>query len=184
MDLNEAISRYPAIAETVSKMGKIKQSAFNKKRMAEAIELWERFSPEELAQLNSEIGNAKMIGKKVVVTPTAVCYFDSSVFFAFPVRDIMWFFPRIVTEKTYFIPISKTHQLFMMERTGNYHILCSFNTGGFSKKTPAADEIEAISKILTPVRKGIRYGYSKELEAWFSSDLPAAVARIDEESEQ
>lgn len=182
MDLNEELSRYPNIAEKAKQMGKIKEGFFNKKRYAEAVELWQRFSEEELEQLNQEIANAEILLKTTVVTPTALCYFSVNVFFVIPVRDIVWAYTRIIKESMNFIPTGKRHQIFLMERSGEQHLICEKSTGPFTKKTPAGEALGEIKRILDPVRPGIVYGYSDEIYSWFCSDLRGAVAQIDAES--
>ena len=182
MDLLEEINRYPGIADKVNKLGKVKGNLLNKKLMAEAVELWQRFTPEELSQLDKEIGNAEILMKAAIITPTAVCYYSMGVFFAIPVRDVMWVYPRIVKESMYFIPTGKIHQIFLMERNGEQHIICQLSTGAFNKITPANDGIDFIRKVLDPVRKGIVYGYSKEINNWFYGNLKAATAKVDADS--
>ncbi len=182
MDLNEEISRYPGIMEKVKQLGKVKENFLNKKRMAEAIELWQRFTPEELAQLDREMASASILMKAAVITPTAVCYYSIGVFFAIPVRDVVWVYPRIVKESMNFIPTGKIHQVFLAERNGEQHIIAQLSTGIFNKMTPANDAIGEIKSVLDPVRKGIIYGYSDDIYRWFYSDLEAAAAKIDADS--
>ena len=140
------------------------------------------FTPEELAQLDREMGNASILMKMAVITPTAVCYYNLGAFFAIPVRDVVWVYPRIVKQTMNFIPTGKIHQLFLMERNGEQHIIGQLSTGPFNKATLAADGLESVRSILNPVRKGIVYGYSDDLNRWFYSDLQAAAAKVDEDS--
>ena len=182
MDLNEEISRYPGIAGKVNQLGKVKENFLNKKNMAEAIALWQRFTPEELEQLDREMEDAKILMKAAVVTPTAVCFYLLGVFYAIPVRDIVWIYPRIVKETMNFIPTGKIHQVFVMERNGEQHIIAQLSTGVFNKATPAEDAIDDIYRVLDTVRKGIVYGYSDETYRWFYSNLEAAAAKVDADS--
>ncbi|MCR5701338.1 MAG: hypothetical protein K6G76_04235 [Lachnospiraceae bacterium] len=182
MDLNEEISRYPGIMDKVKQLGKVKENFLNKKRMAEAVELWQRFTPEELEQLEREIQDAPILMKTAVITPTAICYYSIGVFFAVPVKDIVWAYPRIIKESMNFIPTGKRHQIFLMERNGEQHLICQASTGPITKKTPASDALEYMQSVVGPVRKGIIYGYSDEIYNWFYGDLEAAAARIDEDS--
>ena len=182
MNLIEEISRYPGIMDKAKQLGKVKENFLNKKLMAEATELWQRFTPEELAQLDREMGNASILMKMAIITPTAVCYYNLGAFFAIPVRDVVWVYPRIVKETMNFIPTGKIHQLFLMERNGEQHIIGQLSTGPFNKATLAADGLESVRSILNPVRKGIVYGYSGDLNRWFYSDLQAAAAKVDEDS--
>ena len=182
MDLIEEISLYPGIMDKVKQLGKVKGNFMNKKLMAEATELWQRFTPEELDRLDREIEDAPIIMKSAVITPTAVCYYSIGVFFAVPVRDIIWMYPRLIKESMNFIPTGKRHQIFMMERNGDQHLVCQQNTLPFTRKTPANDALEYIQSVLDRVRKGIFYGYSKDLSKWICSNPLAAAAQVDAES--
>ncbi|MBR3058038.1 MAG: hypothetical protein IKG93_08755 [Clostridiales bacterium] len=183
MDMNELISQYPAIAAKAAEMGKIKQSMFNKKQYASTIDAWNALSQEEKAKLNSEMETAEVVMKKAVITPTAVCFINEGCFHVVPVKDIIWAYAHITKESVNFIPTNKVHQVRMMDRNGNHYNLASLNTLAFSKKSPATDFLETMSNILRPVRPGIIYGYSKEIEQFCLGNLPAAVAKVDADSQ-
>ncbi len=179
MDYFQTLEMYPAIMAKAREMGKVAKNFMNKKLIDQAAQLWARFTPEELAQLNQEISSYPLVAKTSVVTPTAVCYYNLGVFYAIPVRDIVWCYVRLVKESMNFIPTGKQHQIFVMDRTGEQHIVCIARTNGFSKKTPGEENLQYIRSVLNPVRPGIVYGYSNEIEQWFCSNLQAAVAQID-----
>ena len=182
MDMNELLAQYPAIAQKAAQLGKIKQSPFNKKSYAKSLERWNSFFPEELAKLNDEIGSAEIVMKKAVFTPTAVCYLSEGCFQCIPVRDIIWVYSSVIKESMNFIPTGKIHQVRLMERSGEHHIVCVQQTGPFTKKTPATDAVGQTTAILDTVRPGIIYGYSKEIEAFCVGNLAAACTRVDENS--
>ena len=182
-DLNVLIAQYPAIAAKAAELGKIKQGMLNKKQYALALEQWKSFTPEELSKLNSEIASAPVVMKKAVFTQTAVCYNSESVFHCVPVKDLVWAHASVIKESMNFIPTNKVHQLWLMDRNGSHFLVAVQNTGAFSKKTPAQDAINSLSELLKPVRPGIIYGYSKEIEAFCCSNPMAAAQKVDEASQ-
>ncbi|MBR6254844.1 MAG: hypothetical protein IKR22_05360 [Clostridiales bacterium] len=183
MDMNELIAQYPAIAEKAAQLGKIKESRFNKKAYARSIDEWNSFFPEELQKLNEEFANAEIVMKKAVFTPTAVCYLDLSCFHCIPVRDIIWVYAYVIKESMNFIPTGKIHQIRVIDRSGEMHIVATQNTGPFTKKTPATDEIAKLKAMIDPVRPGVIYGYSKEIEQFVFGNLPAACEKVDNASQ-
>lgn len=182
-DMNVLISQYPAIAAKAAEIGKIKQGMLNKKQYAQSIEQWKSFTPEELAKLNSEIASAPVVMKKAVFTQTAICYNSESVFHCVPVKDLVWVYARVVKESMNFIPTNKLHQLWMMDRNGSHFLVAMLNTGAFSKKAPASDAVESMAQLLKPVRPGIIFGYSKEIEAFCNSNPAAAAQKVDTDSQ-
>ena len=178
-DINELFAQYPGIAAKAAQMGKIKVNMINKKNFAHSIEQWNRFTPEELAKFESEIAGAEIIGKSMVYTPTAICYTSIGCLHVIPVREIVWIFPYVIKESMNFIPTGKEHQLRLLEKNGEQHLLCQLRTNGFSKKTPAVEVLEQMKTVFDTVRPGIFYGYSKELEQFCNTNLPAAAAQVD-----
>ena len=79
-----------------------------------------------------------------------------------------------------FIPTGKIHQVRLVDRSGEMHIVCAQNTNAFTKKTPATDAIGNMKTMLDTTRPGIFYGYSKELEQFVFGNLPGACAQVDE----
>lgn len=183
MDMNELLAQYPAIAEKAAQLGKIKEGPFNKKATAKSIEEWNSFFPEELQKLNAEFATAEIVMKKAVFTPTALCYYESGCFHCIPVRDVVWVYAYVIKESMNFIPTGKVHQIRVIDRSGEMHIVATQNTGPFTKKTPATDEIGKMKTMLDQVRPGIIYGYSKEIEQFVFGNLPAACAQVDNASQ-
>ncbi|MBP5417090.1 MAG: hypothetical protein J6Y58_06145 [Clostridiales bacterium] len=183
MDMNDAIAQYPAIAAKVAQIGKIKQGHLNKKAYARSIEEWNSFMPEELAKLNQEFESAEIVMKRAVFTPTAVCYLSEGCFHCIPARDIIWVYAYVIKESMNLIPTGKEHQVRIIDRSGEMHIVCTSRTGPFTKKTPATDAIGNLKTMLDASRPGILYGYSKELEQFVFGNLPAACAKVDEDSQ-
>ena len=184
MNMQEVFSSYPAIADKAAQTGKIKPNVLTKKAFANADEQWNRLFPEELDRLNSEIAGAELFMKKAYCTQTAICYNSIGCFFVIPVKDIIWVYARIVKESMNFIPTGKIHQVWIVDRSGERYLICDTHTGPFGKADPAGDVIKQIQSILDPVRPGIFYGYTKELEAFVGGNLPGAAAQVDNASQK
>ncbi|MBR2750143.1 MAG: hypothetical protein IKD90_03315 [Clostridiales bacterium] len=182
MNMQEVFSNYPQIADKAAQTGKIKPNVLTKKAFANADEQWNRLFPEELAKLNDEIANAELYFKKAYCTPTAICYNSVGCFFVIPVKDIIWVYVRVVKESMNFIPTGKIHQIWVVDRSGETYLICDKNTGPFTKQSPAEEVLQQMKSIMDPVRPGIFYGYSKELEAFVRGNLPGAAAQVDNAS--
>jgi len=183
MDMNELLAQYPAIAEKVSKMGKIKQGPFNKKRYAKSIEEWNRFFPEDLQKMNQEFASAEIIERKSVYTKTAICYVSEGCFHTIPVRDILWVYAYVVKESMNFIPTGKQHQVRVWDRYGDMHIVTMTQTGPFTKKSPAEEAISKMRELIAPVRPGIIFGYSQDIQNFINTDIGAVAAKVDQDSQ-
>ena len=182
MEITEYLAQFHGITAKIAQMGKVKPNFLNKKNYEAALERWKTLSGEELTRLDQEIGSAEVIYKSFVYTPTALCYNTVGVLNVIPVKDILWIYPRVFTQRMNFIPYNKMHQILVLERSGEYHVIQVASTGGFSKKDPAGDIIQKMAQTIKPVRPGIVFGYSKEIEAYFSGDLQQAAAEIDRRS--
>lgn len=182
MEITEYLAQYPGITAKIAQMGKVKSNFLNKKNHEEALARWRTLSAEELTRLDQEIGSAEVIYKSFIFTPTALCYNAVGVLNVIPVKDILWIYPRIFTQRMNFIPYNKMHQLIVLERSGEYHNIQVAQTGGFSKKEPASEILRKIEQVTKPVRQGIVFGYSDEIESFFSGDLQQIAASIDQRS--
>ena len=177
------VSQYPNILAAVNKMGKVKQNALNKKRFAEAEQMWLSMPADELEKLNEEIAVTEPLRKNCIVTSVAVVYYQIGVAFIVPVRDICWFYPRVIKNTVYyFFTTDRSHQIWMVDRTGDRHLIFEASTGPFVKKQPAVEALDVIREKLSPVRKGIIYGYAQDVDNWFASNPSAAAAKVDEAS--
>lgn len=183
MELEQIFAMYPAIGMKAAEMGKFKQGKLNKKAWANAAESWDRMFPEDLAKLNAEIQSASVINKSLIATPTAVLCKEFGSLYCFPVRDIIWVYPFVFTQKMNFIPYSKTHYVRILERNGNECSITVGQCGGFSKKPISNDAMASIQQVISLYRPGIIFGYSQEIENFVRGNLAGAAAYVDEKSQ-
>lgn len=174
-------SRYTNISKIISKFGGIKETKFNKKLYAKAEESWAQFSPRELELIDSEIATAPQIYNSVV-TSVAICIYNMHAFTAVPVKDVIWIYGSTFTQTMNFIPYNKTHSICVMDRNGVQHALGSMSTFGLSRKKPNDERIEIIRNLLNKERKGIIYGYNKEICELIKKDFQGAVELVDKNS--
>lgn len=179
MDFNS----YPNIAALADVLGGTKQTAFNKKRYAKAEESWNRLGPDELAYINGAAPTAVRI-LDCYVTPYYILHMDMRAFFVIPVRDVIWMYTSVVTNRMNFIPYNKEHTLFLVDRAGEAHALGMKNTGGFSKKTPCEDAMNQMVQIIAPQRKGMLVGWSDQISAAIQNNFAGVVQSVDANSAQ
>lgn len=175
-------SFYPNINAVITRFGGIKRTAFNKKLYENAEHSWTTLYPEELMSLEQEIVCALEICNSLV-TPTAICIYHNHTFTVIPVRDVIWFYGHILKQSMNFIPTSKIHTLYVIDRYGNQFSMGQTTTVALSKKTPADDAIAKIQNLLYQYRKGIVFGYSEEFANIVSNNLPYAVQIVDANSQ-
>ena len=174
-------SRYPNINAAAETLGGIKKTVFNKKALAEAEANWDRLSAEDILHIEQQIPHATKILSSYVM-PYAICIYQAHTFTVIPVRDILWFYVRVVKQSVNFIPTTKEHYIEMLARDGKTYTLGQVSTGGFSKKEPGAEALETIRQILLPYRGGIVYGYSDEINGFFRQNFAQAVQMVDQKS--
>ena len=182
MEITEYLASYSGIISKVGQMGKVKTNLLNKKNTAAALERWQTLSAEELSRLDQEIGSAEVIYKSITFTQTALLYNSVGVLNVVPVKDIIWMYPHVVTQRMNFIPYNKMHQIYIMERSGEMHNIQVAQTGGFSKKQPGVDFIDKFKATVDPVRPGIVYGFSDDANRLFHQNLQQAVEMVDQRS--
>ena len=183
MDLMEQIALYPNIAAAVAKMGKVKKNGFTKKRYAEAEEILSGIPAEDLQKLDYEIASAEPLCKTSILTPTAIVYWELSVVYIIPVKDVCWMYTEIVKNTmNYIFTTGRNHRIWMVDRTGRRHIIFEAFTGPFVKKQPATEALGKIREKLYNVRRGIIYGFSHDIDQWFVQDAAAAAAKVDADS--
>ena len=182
MEITEYLASYSGIMAKVGQMGKVKTNLVNKKLTAQALESWQRLSAEELARIDQEIGSAEVFNKCMTFTSSAVIYNNLGALYVVPVKDILWVFPYVVTQRMNFIPYNKIHQIRIVDRTGDEHVIIIGNTGGFSKKEPAVDILQKMSAAMTPVRPVIVFGYSEDANRLFHGNLQQGIAMVDQRS--
>lgn len=182
MEITEFLASYSGIMAKLGQMGKVKTNLLNKKNTAAALERWQSIPADEIARLDQEIGSAEVINKSIVFTQTALLYNAVGVLNIVPVKDIVWMYPHVVTQRMNFIPYNKMHQLYIMERSGEMHNIQIAQTGGFSKKQPAVDFIDKFKATVDPVRPGIVYGFSDDANRLFHQNLQQAVEMVDQRS--
>ncbi len=170
--------QYPRINGYIQSKGGVKRGAFNKKAYDSGMESWNKLSYEEYQRLETEVDRGFKIFD-ALVTPTAIIITRQKTAKVIPVRDIVWMYTRVVTNRYNFIPTSKTHNILLMDRYGEYETLGFTTTGGFSKKTPADIALQTIRTITELTRKGIVYGYNDELAKNVQNDLQGFVAYVD-----
>lgn len=174
-------SQYSNISKIINKFGGIKETMLNKKLYAKAEESWKLFSSKELAIIDSEIANTPQIYNSVI-TSEAICIYSMHTFTAIPVKDIIWVYGSTFTQTMNFIPYNKTHSIHVMDRNGEVHTLGTMSTWGFSRKKPNDERIEIIKNLLSKERKGIIYGYNKEIYELMTKNLKQAVEMVDNNS--
>lgn len=174
-------SRYPNINAAANTLGGIKKTVFNKKLLAKAQATWDSLSEEDIMHIEQQIPHATKVLSSYVM-PYAICVYQMHTFSVIPVRDIMWFYVRIVKQSVNFIPTTKEHYIEMLARNGEQYTVGQINTGGFSKKEPGAEALESIQAILHPYRPGIVYGYSDELNSFFRQNFAQAVQMVDQKN--
>lgn len=174
-------SRYQNIANLSNQLGKVKQTVFNKKKYAQAEETWNKFTPEELDIINQEAAGAVRV-MNCFVSPNYVFVLELAVFYVIPVKDMVWMYTSIVTQTMYFIPYSKTHRLFLLDRNGNYYTLGEKNTGGFSKKKPCDDAMKQVCNVVAPQRRGLIVGWTQQVAEGVKNNFAAVVQSVDSNS--
>lgn len=174
---------YYNINEKVKKLGGVKKTVFNKNLLEEAEKSWEQFSPAELSQIDAEFPTAPQVYSSII-TSKAICIYEMHTFTAVPVKDVLWIYGSIMTQKMNFIPYNKEHSLALLARNGRSYTLGRVNTGGFSKKKPNDEKIEQLRNFLYPYRKGIVYGYSEEMYKLFTMDFGKAIEMVDANSRE
>ncbi len=177
MDFNS----YPNIAALAEILGGVKQTAFNKKSYAKAEESWNRLGPDELSYINGAAATAVRI-LDCYVTPYYILHMNLHAFYVIPVRDVIWMYTSVVTNRMNFIPYNKTHTLFLVDRAGESHALGMKNTGGFSKKTPCGDAMDQIVQIIAPQRRGMLVGWSEQISAAVQNNFAGVVQSVDANS--
>lgn len=174
-------SRYPNISASATTLGGIKKTVFNKKALAEAEASWDSLSAEDVMHIEQQIPHATRILSSYVM-PYAVCVYQAHTYTVIPVRDVLWFYVRVVKQSVNFVPTSKEHYIEMLARNGKFYTLGQISTGGFSKKEPGAEALETIRQLLLPYRAGIVYGYSDEINNFFHQSFAQAVQMVDQKS--
>lgn len=175
------LNNYPNIANLASQLGKVKQNAFNKKKYAQAEELWNSLSFEELNIINQEAVGA-VRAMNCFVTPNYLFVLDTAAFFVLPVRDMIWIYTSVFTQRMNFIPYNKIHNLLLIDRRGTTYTLGTKNTGGFSKKTPCDDAMKQIVNIVWQQRKGLIVGWTQPIMDSISNNFAAVVQSVDANS--
>lgn len=176
-------SYYPNIAALADMLGGEKRTSFNKKKHIKAEESWKRLGPDELSYINAAAPTAVRI-LDCYVTPYYILHMDMRAFFVRPVRDLVWMYTSVLTNRMNFIPYNKTHNLFIVDREGELHTLGTKSTGGFSKKTPCDDAMRQMLQIIAPQRKGLLIGWSDQLSTAVRSNLASVVQSVDANSAQ
>lgn len=174
---------YPNIAVQTAKLGKIKKTPFNKKKLEEAERTWAQLSPEELERINQEVVSAKRV-LQTLVMPSAILYFGWNTLFVIPVRDIIWVYGSVTTCRMNLIPYMKEHQVYLRTRRQETFMLGMVTTGPITKKHPSDDAIAQIRETLFPYRKGIIYGWSEEIQKFVNENFAGAVSYVDAKSNE
>lgn len=127
---------------------------------------FERFTPEELARIDSQIPMLTF-NEGYAVTQDAIINTKKELFL-YPVKDILWIYKNVSTVRYYgVIPVSKTSTVMI---AGTDHKIYGHPT---KNKT---DIIEDLHNELIQYRKGIFYGYSPEIEQMFKKNFDSMVA--------
>lgn len=177
MDFN----KYQNINNVIKKMGGVKETMLNKKKYEKAKQSWEQFTPKQLEIIDSEIATAPQIYLSLV-TSEAICLYNMHTFTAIPVKNIVWIYGSEFIQTMYFIPYNKTYSLIVMDRYGQTYTLGMVSTWGFSKKKPNEERIDIIRNVIGKNRKGIVYGYNKEICDLFTKNFQDAVKMVDDNS--
>lgn len=172
---------YPDIAKLASQLGKVKQTVFNKKKFEQAQAAWDSITPEEMNIINQQAAGAVRV-LNCFVAPNYIFLLETAVFHLIPVRDTVWIYSSIFTQKMNFIPYNKTHNLLLVDRAGDTYSLGIKSTGGFSKKTPCNDAMNQVVEIIGQQRKGLAVGWTKPLEDMVKKDFATLVASVDANS--
>lgn len=174
-------SSYPNIANLANQLGKVKQTVFNKKKYAKSEADWNSLSVEELNIINQEAAGAVRV-MNCFVTPNYLFVLDMAVFYVVPVRNMVWIYTSVLTQKMNFIPYNKMHNLFLIDRNGESYTLGTKNTGGFSKKTPCDDAMKQIVNIVWQQRKGLIVGWTKQVEDAIANNFVGVLQMVDSKS--
>lgn len=172
---------YPNIANLANQLGKVKQTVFNKKKYAKAEADWNSLSVEELNIINQEAAGAVRV-MNCFVTPNYLFVLEMAVFYVVPVRNMVWIYTSVLTQKMNFIPYNKIHNLFLIDRNGESYTLGTKNTGGFSKKTPCDDAMKQIVNIVWQQRKGLIVGWTKQVEDAIANNFVGVLQMVDSKS--
>lgn len=174
---------YPNIAALAELLGGAKQTAFNKKNYAKAEEGWNKLGPDELMYINTAAPTAVRI-LDCYITPYYILHMNAHAFHVIPVRDTIWLYTSIVTNRMNFIPYNKTHTLLLMDRLGETHTLGMRTTGGFSKKTPCDDAMRQLVQIIGQQRRGMLIGWSQQIAEAVKNNFFGVVQSVDAKSGQ
>lgn len=176
-------TNYPNIAAQAAKLGKLKKTVINKKKIEEADRTWAQLSPEDLERINEEVVSAKKV-LQTLVMPSAILFFGWNTLFVIPTRDIIWLYGSVTTCRMNFIPYMKEHQVFLLTRRQETFMLGMTTTGPITKKRPSDDAIEQIREVLSPYRKGIIYGWSEQVQKFIHDNFAGAVSYVDQKSNE
>ena len=176
-------TNYPNILALADKLGGIKKTVLNKKLMEKAEQTWAQLTPEEIAQIEGEAASASQMLRSFIM-PTAILKMNRGehALSAIPVRDIVWVYGNVVTNRVNFIPVTKEHSVEVMTRSGDTYVLGTVSTPAFTKKDVCGNCVQQIQEILEPYRKGIIYGWSEEIMGLVSRDFQAVVQMMDSKS--
>lgn len=176
-------TNYPNIVAQAAKLGKLKKTMINKKKIEEADHTWAQLSPEDLERINEEVVSAKQV-LQTLVMPSAILYFGWNTLFVIPVRDIIWVYGSVTTCRMNFIPYMKEHQVYLRTRRQETFMLGTVTTGPITKKHPSDDAVEQIRQVISPYRKGIIYGWSEEIQKYINGNFAGAVSYVDAKSNE
>lgn len=172
------LNRYPNIAGYIQSKGGIKEKLINKKTMQDTLDSWDLLTPEELNALEQQVPYG-LKAFDALVTSTAIILCSMWTARCIPVKNILWMFTRVVTQKMNFIPYNKVHNLILEDRNGEFWSLGFTNTGGFSKKTPADDLMAQVASVIAPTKPGIIFGPDDDAYAWCENNVPALIQKVD-----
>lgn len=172
---------YPNIANLAKQLGKVKRTAFNKKKFEQAETYWNSLSPDELDTINREAADAVRV-MNCFVTPNYLFVLQLAVFYLVPVKDTIWIYTTVLTQRMNFIPYNKMHNLILLDRNKNYYTLGTKSTNGFSKKTPCSDALKQVCEIIYPQRRGLISGWKEEIEKVVTDNFEEVVQAVDKKS--
>ncbi len=174
-------TNYPNIASLAKQLGKVKRTAFNKKKFDKNEIFWNSLSSDELSAIDREAADAVRV-MNCFVTPNYLFVLDLAVFYLVPVKDAIWIYTTVLTQRMNFIPYNKMHNLILLDRNKNYYTLGTKNTNGFSKKTPCSDAMKQVCEIIYPQRRGLLSGWTEEIEKVVTDNFEAVVQAVDNKS--